>query len=92
MEGDPERPLQAARESGLLEAGRPLLVLLSGGGEGSILVWDISGTGKRQPTVLAPLDLENCWTDLASADAGKAHRAIWRLGGGVSLRAWPPPR
>jgi WD40 repeat protein len=73
--------------------------LLSGGGEGSILVWDITGTGKQQKT-FATADLENCWTDLASADAGKAQRAIWRLTAASAqtvaflqkrLRPVPPP-
>jgi tRNA(Ile)-lysidine synthase len=41
MEGDPERPLEAARDSGLVEAGRPLLVLLSGGGD-SVCLLDVA--------------------------------------------------
>jgi tRNA(Ile)-lysidine synthase len=41
MEGDPGRPLQAARESGLVEPGRPLLVLLSGGGD-SVCLLDVA--------------------------------------------------
>jgi tRNA(Ile)-lysidine synthase len=40
MEGDPERPLQAARDSGLVEAGGPLLVMLSGGGD-SVCLLDV---------------------------------------------------
>jgi tRNA(Ile)-lysidine synthase len=38
MDGDPDRPLEAARESGLVEPSRPLLVLLSGGGDSVCLV------------------------------------------------------
>ena len=36
-----ERPLEAARESGLLSAGRPVLVLLSGGGD-SVCLLDVA--------------------------------------------------
>jgi tRNA(Ile)-lysidine synthase len=36
-----ERPLDAARESGLLSAGRPILVLLSGGGD-SVCLLDVA--------------------------------------------------
>jgi tRNA(Ile)-lysidine synthase len=36
-----ERPLEAARESGLVAAGRPLLVLLSGGGD-SVCLLDVA--------------------------------------------------
>jgi tRNA(Ile)-lysidine synthase len=36
-----ERPLEAARESGLLPAGRPVLVLLSGGGD-SVCLLDVA--------------------------------------------------
>ena len=33
-----ERPLEAARESGLVQAGEPLLVMLSGGGDSVCLL------------------------------------------------------
>ncbi len=36
-----ERPLEAARESGLLQAGRPVLVLVSGGGD-SVCLLDVA--------------------------------------------------
>ncbi len=36
-----KRPLEAARESGLLAAGRPVLVLLSGGGD-SVCLLDVA--------------------------------------------------
>jgi tRNA(Ile)-lysidine synthase len=38
MEGDPDRPLEAARTSGLVRPGEPLLVLLSGGGDSVCLL------------------------------------------------------
>ena len=41
MEGDPGRPLAAARGSGLVEEGRPLLVLLSGGAD-SVCLLDVA--------------------------------------------------
>ena len=41
MEGDPERPLEVARESGLLVPERPLLILLSGGGD-SVCLLDVA--------------------------------------------------
>ncbi|MGH2802357.1 MAG: ATP-binding protein, partial [Thermoleophilaceae bacterium] len=36
-----DRPLEAARESGLVRAGEPLLVLLSGGGD-SVCLLDVA--------------------------------------------------
>jgi tRNA(Ile)-lysidine synthase len=41
MTGSAERPLEAARESGLVPAGGPLLVLLSGGGD-SVCLLDVA--------------------------------------------------
>ena len=41
MEGDPERPLEAARASGFVTPERPLLVLLSGGGD-SVCLLDVA--------------------------------------------------
>jgi tRNA(Ile)-lysidine synthase len=40
-EGDPDRPLEAAADSGLVHAGQPLLVLLSGGGD-SVCLLDVA--------------------------------------------------
>jgi hypothetical protein len=53
--------------------------LASGGGDGSILIWDITGNWKRPANSVTEKELDNHWTDLASADAAKAHRAIWQL-------------
>jgi tRNA(Ile)-lysidine synthase len=41
MEGDPDRPLRAAGDSGLIVSGEPLLVLLSGGGD-SVCLLDVA--------------------------------------------------
>ena len=41
MNAPVERPLEAARESGLVPAGAPLLVLLSGGGD-SVCLLDVA--------------------------------------------------
>jgi len=59
-------------------------ILASGGSEGSILVWDVAGTRKRQPKALMSAEVENLWNDLAGNDAAKAQRAIWRLTGNPS--------
>ncbi len=55
--------------------------LASGGGDGSILIWDICGQGNQPAKPLAEKELEQCWIDLAGADAAKAYRAIWKLAG-----------
>jgi tRNA(Ile)-lysidine synthase len=41
MEGDPERPLEMARDSGLIQPGGSVLVLLSGGGD-SVCLLDVA--------------------------------------------------
>jgi tRNA(Ile)-lysidine synthase len=46
-----ERPLEAARESGLVEAGEPLLVMLSGGGD-SVCLLDVALRLEAQVTAL----------------------------------------
>jgi WD40 repeat protein len=61
--------------------------LASGHADGTALVWDLSGL----PGVkLTATDREAAWKDLASADAGKAYRAILALsadpGGAAFLR------
>ena len=38
---DPDRPLAVARESGVVRAGEPLLVMLSGGGD-SVCLLDVA--------------------------------------------------
>jgi hypothetical protein len=61
--------------------------LASGHADGTALVWDLSGLPGVTP---APADREAAWIDLASADAGRAHRAILALaadpGGAAFLR------
>ena len=42
--------------------------------EGTVLLWD-----GRRPPLRTPIDAEPAWADLASDDAGKAWRAVWRL-------------
>jgi RNA polymerase sigma factor (sigma-70 family) len=57
-------------------------VLISGGGDGTILLWDVTGraeNGKFARAELSPPALESDWTDLTSEDMGKAHKAIWLL-------------
>jgi RNA polymerase sigma factor (sigma-70 family) len=53
--------------------------LVSGSGDTSAIVWDLTGrtTAKLQP--LAPADLDTSWTDLRSDDAVQAYQAIRRL-------------
>jgi tRNA(Ile)-lysidine synthase len=51
MGGDPERPLEVARDSGLVQPGRPLLVLLSGGGD-SVCLLDVAGRLDARLTAL----------------------------------------
>jgi RNA polymerase sigma factor (sigma-70 family) len=50
--------------------------LASGHADGTALVWDLSGLPGLKP---AAADREAAWNDLASADAGKAYRAILAL-------------
>jgi len=45
-----------------------------------ILVWDVTGQKQLRPTRLSSADLGKLWkTDLAGADGGQAHQAIWTL-------------
>src|SRR5207302_7449357 len=46
------------------------------------LVWDLTGgvlTESVRPEPPAALALEQCWTDLAAADAAPALQAVWQL-------------
>jgi RNA polymerase sigma factor (sigma-70 family) len=59
--------------------------LASGHADGTALVWDLSGLPGVTP---AAADRDAAWKDLASADAGKAYRAILALAadpGGVAF-------
>jgi RNA polymerase sigma factor (sigma-70 family) len=57
-------------------------VLTSGGGDGAVLLWDLTGRvekGKFVTAELTPPALESEWGDLLGDDAMKAHRAGWAL-------------
>jgi WD40 repeat protein len=50
--------------------------------DGTALVWDVTGRlhdGRLVPPGQAPRDFEEHWGALRSADAGRAHRAVWAL-------------
>jgi RNA polymerase sigma factor (sigma-70 family) len=54
--------------------------IVTGSQDGTALVWDVSDLADHRPT--AALDakaLEALWSDLASDDAPRAHRASWAL-------------
>jgi WD40 repeat protein len=51
--------------------------IISGGGEGVALVWDVSGHMPARD--LTPTDLDRLWTDLAKGDGAKAYHAIQTL-------------
>jgi RNA polymerase sigma factor (sigma-70 family) len=62
-------------------------LLASGGGDATVLIWDLTGhyhEGRFTPTRLASQDLEACWANLSSSDAAKAYRAEQAL-----MRATP---
>jgi RNA polymerase sigma factor (sigma-70 family) len=51
--------------------------LASGGGDSTILIWDVTGhAGKPKPAALTPVQLDDLWLDLIS-DASVVDRAIW---------------
>jgi RNA polymerase sigma factor (sigma-70 family) len=56
--------------------------LASGGGDGTVLLWDLTGRagdGKRVAADPPPASLEAEWTDLTGDDAVKVHKAVWAL-------------
>jgi RNA polymerase sigma factor (sigma-70 family) len=54
--------------------------LASGQWDGTALVWDVSPARRKRPAKdLAQQDLDRLWNDLKSADAPKAHAALWAL-------------
>jgi hypothetical protein len=58
------------------------LTLASGGGDSTVLLWDITGRradGRWHGQPPSPRQLDACWTALADADAGKAYDAVWAL-------------
>jgi RNA polymerase sigma factor (sigma-70 family) len=57
-------------------------LLASGGGDSTVLVWDLTGrcrAGRSSGVKLSSRELETCWTDLADTDAAKAYRAVQSL-------------
>lgn len=76
--------------------------LATGAHDTSALVWDLGAAGVRVPPTgkLAPGECEQLWEDLGGEDAGRAHRAVWKLAGAPAeavpllsrrLRAPEPP-
>jgi RNA polymerase sigma factor (sigma-70 family) len=65
------------------------LKLASGGGDSTILLWDITGRAGGTPALrsvsvppaqsLTSRGLDNCWAALANEDAAKAYDAVWTL-------------
>ena len=56
--------------------------LASGGGDSTILIWDVTGRlqdGGLRPARLSAREIEELWNDLAADDAGRAGRAVWTL-------------
>jgi hypothetical protein len=56
-------------------------VLASGGGDSTILLWDLTGwtgDGKLEPAPLTAGELEKLWSDLGG-EAPQADRALWAL-------------
>jgi len=71
-----ERPLEAARDSGLVPAGRPLLVLLSGGGD-SVCLLDVC---LRLGASVRALHLDHGLREDSSQDAEFCRRLCAQLG------------
>jgi WD40 repeat protein len=51
------------------------------GFDGKLLCWDMKGLCAPAPkkTHLTRRQLDDCWADLAAADAGRAYQAVWAL-------------
>jgi WD40 repeat protein len=57
-------------------------VLASGGSDSTILLWDVETafpTGGYGPGFLSPESLAECWVELASREAARAHKAVCAL-------------
>ncbi|HEX8074088.1 MAG TPA: ATP-binding protein, partial [Thermoleophilaceae bacterium] len=76
MTGPRECPLEAARESGLIESGRPLLVMLSGGGD-SICLLDVA---LRLGAEVSALHVDHGLRADSAADAELCRRACAAAG------------
>jgi hypothetical protein len=59
--------------------------LLSGHGDGTILLWEVSGSPRSDKQRAHPAQFTAWWKDLAHARAERAYRALW------SLAAHPQP-
>jgi hypothetical protein len=53
--------------------------LATGHADSTILLWDVPESTSRRASA-SMRELESLWADLADADAGKAWRAVWRMG------------
>ncbi len=54
--------------------------LAAAGKQGEVLLWDVTGLGRGAPIPVPGEDeCERLWEQLAAADAGKAHDAVWKL-------------
>lgn len=55
--------------------------LAAGLSDGTILIWNVEQNtiDRAAKRPLGIKDLENCWTDLVSGNAGKAYQAIWAM-------------
>jgi WD40 repeat protein len=54
-------------------------MLASGGGKGTVLVWDFDSARSKSDQLGKNVDLDACWTDLADHDARRAYTAYWQL-------------
>jgi WD40 repeat protein len=65
--------------------------LASGGGDSTVLMWDVTGRRGLASKPLAPNRLQELWDNLADGDAKKAYAATWELAlspdGAVASRA-----
>jgi hypothetical protein len=53
--------------------------LISGSEDTTAIVWDVTGRLSARRMLLKPAELDACWTDLVSDDAGHAFQAIRKL-------------
>jgi WD40 repeat protein len=53
--------------------------LVSGQRDGTVLVWDLTSLRRLPVLDIPPGGLKALWDDLASSEAGRAHRAAWTL-------------